>query len=163
MLFIKSSFFCLKLYIENCFSATAILFFFFYIWDKPSKSLGRLSLSAKKKSYSYFLSSFVVVFLVRGYVIIRPSNETSFYLLEWRGGEHALPQSRQACDVIEARTSGQANLVLPLQTGFLSASIRLLIKTMVVKEPSLPSARLLGLGSKLYPSIKQHMRKKKRY
>ena len=36
-------------------------------------------------------------------------------------------------------------------------------KTMVIQEPSVPSARLLGLGSKLYPSIKQHMRKKRRY
>ena len=42
------------------------------------------------------------------------------------------------------------------QTGFLSANIR-----VVMTEPAVPSARILGLGVglglKLYPSIKQRM------
>ena len=31
---------------------------------------------------------------------------------------------------------------------------------MIITEPAVPTARLLGLGSKLYPSNMQHMLKK---
>ena len=69
-----------------------------------------------------------------------------------------LPESHKVFEVTAARISGLVNIVLSCQTivklffYFSSASIRLLITKSAV-----PSARLLGLGSKLYPSKIQRM------
>ena len=43
------------------------------------------------------------------------------------------------------------------QTGFPSAIIRFIDKLTVFSKPTVPSARLLGLGFTLYPSNKQRM------
>ena len=43
-------------------------------------------------------------------------------------------------EVAEARTSGQVNRVFSLQSAFSSASIRLLIKPMVITEPAVPNS-----------------------
>ena len=83
-----------------------------------------------------------------------PCEQSGFFcLLLDRGGEKETPrqQSRQTFDVTAARTFGIVNLVFSRQTGFLSASIRLLINRCSYSSP-LCSARLLGLGLKLYPS-----------
>ena len=52
----------------------------------------------------------------------------------------ARPETRQAFEVAEARTSGQVNRVFSLQSAFSSASIRLLIKPMVTTEPAVPNS-----------------------
>ena len=49
----------------------------------------------------------------------------------------ATPETRQAFEV--ARTSGQFNRVFSVQSAFSSASIRLLIKPMVITEPAVPN------------------------
>ena len=70
------------------------------------------------------------------------------------GGEDTLPESRpQAFDVAAAQTSGQVNLVYSLPTDFFEC-VHLFINKpkMVITEPAVPSARLLGLTAKLYPS-----------
>ena len=68
--------------------------------------------------------------------------------------------SEPARRLAAARTSGLVNLVFSRQTGFSSASIRLVIKSMVIIEPAVPwiikmarrryllEAKHLGLGSK---------------
>ena len=60
----------------------------------------------------------------------------SFSLL--RREKEALPESRQLFEAPAARTSGLVNLVFSRQTGFSSASIRLVIKPMVIIEPAVP-------------------------
>ena len=54
--------------------------------------------------------------------------------------------------VVAAQTSTLGNLVLSHHLVFLSASILSLINKMVITKPTVASARLLGLGSKLYLS-----------
>ena len=53
----------------------------------------------------------------------------------------ALPESRQLFEAAAARTSGLVNLVFSHQNGFFSASIRLVIKPMVIIEPTVPCNR----------------------
>ena len=60
----------------------------------------------------------------------------SFSLL--RREKEALPESRQLFEAAAARTSRLVNLVFSRQTGFSSASIRLVIKPMVIIEPAVP-------------------------
>ena len=48
-------------------------------------------------------------------------------LVDQEGVKEALPELGQAFEVAEGRTSGLANLVFSRQTGFPSASIRLLV------------------------------------
>ena len=52
----------------------------------------------------------------------------------------ARPETRQAFEVAEARTSRQVNRVFSLQSAFSSASIRSLIKLMVITEPAVPNS-----------------------
>ena len=87
------------------------------------------------------------------------SGETTFCLfLYWGGEKEALPESRQLFEAAAARTSGLVNLVSFRHTRFSGASIRLVIKPMVIIEPAVPwktkmAARsgILGLGPRLYP------------
>ena len=55
-----------------------------------------------------------------------------------RREKEALPESRQFFEAAAARTCGLVNLVFSLQTVFSSASIRLVIKSMVIIEPAVP-------------------------
>ena len=75
----------------------------------------------------------------------------SFCLLQW-GVNETLLESCQTFEVAAVLTSGLDNLVFSPRTGFSSASNRLLIKPMVTTEPTVGSARLLGLGLIIYPS-----------
>ena len=72
-----------------------------------------------------------------------------------------LPESPQTFEVTAARTSGLVNLVFLLfffcQPGFFECEYPFIEKAMSITEPAVPSARLLGLGSKLYPSNMQRM------
>ena len=75
-------------------------------------------------------------------------------------GRLALPESCQAFEIASARPSGLVSLVIPRQTGFSGASFRSLIdKPIVITEPVVPRARLLGVGLKLYPSNIQRILK----
>ena len=56
-----------------------------------------------------------------------------------------------------SQTSGIVNLVFSRQTGFFKPEHPFIDKPMVITEPAVPSARLLGLGSRLYPSNMQRM------
>ena len=82
--------------------------------------------------------------------------EHSLLWSSWVGSKKAaLLESCQTFEVAAAQTSGPVNLVLSLQTGFFECSIHLfefIEKPMVTTKTSVASARLLGLGSKLYPS-----------
>ena len=49
-----------------------------------------------------------------------------------------LPESRQLFEAAAARASGLVNLVFSRQTGFSSASVRLVTKPMVLIEPVVP-------------------------
>ena len=57
---------------------------------------------------------------------------------------------RKASEVAAARTSGLANLVFSRQTVFFECEHPFIDKLMVTTERAVPSARLLGLGFKLY-------------
>ena len=48
------------------------------------------------------------------------------------------------------------NLVFPGQTGFFECEYPFIDKLMVITVPAVASARLLGLGSKLYPTKMPH-------
>ena len=61
------------------------------------------------------------------------ANRTCLCLLD-RG--EATPEARPAFEVAEARTCGQVNRVCSLQSAFSSASVRSLIKPMVITEPA---------------------------
>ena len=74
-----------------------------------------------------------------------PASRASFCLLE---------KSRQ---VMASQTSGLVNLVFSRQTGFFKPEHPFIDKPMVITEPAVPSARALGLGSRLYPSNMQRM------
>ena len=66
------------------------------------------------------------------------SRASSCLFLYWGGEKEALPESRQLFEAAAARTSGLVNLVFSRQTGFSSASIRLVIKPMLIIEPAVP-------------------------
>ena len=75
--------------------------------------------------------------------------EHSLLWSSWVGSKKAaLLESRQTFEVAAAQTSGPVNLVLSLQTVFFECSIHL----FEFIDTAVASARLLGLGSKLYPS-----------
>ena len=63
-----------------------------------------------------------------------------------------LLESRQTFEVAAAQTSGLVNLLLSRQTGIFECKHPFIDKSMVITEPTVASAWLLGLGSKLYPS-----------
>ena len=55
-------------------------------------------------------------------------------------------------EVAAARTSGLVNPVLSRQTGFFECEQRFNGEQMVINDHAVASTRLLGMGSKLYPS-----------
>ena len=57
-----------------------------------------------------------------------------------------------SASISAAQTSGVVNLVLSRQTGYFESEHPSIDKPMIIAEPAVPGARLLGLGSKLYPS-----------
>ena len=93
----------------------------------------------------------------KGLIIPHHASRTSFWLLEWGGEEEALPESRHTFDVAAAQTSGLVSLVFSRQTGFCGENFPFIVKPLVVTEPAIVSARLLGLGSKLYASNRPRM------
>ena len=87
-----------------------------------------------------------------------PASSASFCFLARELEKDVLPESRQAFEVAAAQTSRLASLVLSRQTVFLFECEHPFIdKPMVITEPAVPSAQLLGLDSKLYPSNMQRM------
>ena len=69
----------------------------------------------------------------------------------------ALPKLCQVFQVIAAWTSRLVNCILSSHTGFFNCKHLFIDKPMVITESSVPSAQLLGLGSKLHSSNIQHM------
>ena len=69
--------------------------------------------------------------------LYHPASRSCLCLLD-RG--EATPETRQAFEVAEARTSGQFNRVFSVQSAFSRASIRLLIKPMVITDPAVPNS-----------------------
>ena len=61
-----------------------------------------------------------------------------------------MPETRRLFEAAAPPTSGQVNLVFSRQTGFSSASIRLVFKPMVIIEPAVPQKNQDGgdIGSK---------------
>ena len=84
--------------------------------------------------------------------ITHPASRAFICLLEWRGEKAALPESRQTFEVAAAQTSGLVILFLSRQTVFFEWENPFIDKPMIITEPAVASTRLLGLGSKLYPS-----------
>ena len=85
--------------------------------------------------------------LTRG--IVRPASRASLCLLEWGGEKEVLSESHQPFEVTAARTSGLVNLVFSHQTGklfFFECKHVFFDKPMVINEPAVASAWLLGLG-----------------
>ena len=67
---------------------------------------------------------------------------------------------RELCQVFEvtaAQTSRLVNRILSCHTGFFNCEHLFIDKPMVITESSVPSAQLLGLGSKLHSSNIQQM------
>ena len=58
------------------------------------------------------------------------------------------------------QTSGPVNLAFSRQTGFFECEHLFIDKPMVITEPAAVGVRVLGLGSKLYPSNMPRMLKK---
>ena len=56
-----------------------------------------------------------------------------------------------------AQTSGLVNLVFSRQTGFFKPEHPFIDKPIIITEPAVQSAWLLGLGSRLYPSNMQRV------
>ena len=81
-----------------------------------------------------------------------PASRAYFCLLFWGGEKDALPESHQAFEVAASRTPGLVNLAFSRQTGFFECKHPFVDKPMVITEPAIASARLLSLGSKLYPT-----------
>ena len=55
------------------------------------------------------------------------------------------------------QTSGLVNLVFPRQTGFFKPEHPFIDKPIVITEPAVQSAWVLGMGSRLYPSNMQRV------
>ena len=99
------------------------------------------------------------------YIEEHAASRASFCLfLYWGEEKEALPESRQLFEAAAARASGLVNLVFSRQTGFSSASVNLVTKSMVIIKPAVPwktkmAARsgILGLGSRLHPGKMQRI------
>ena len=65
-----------------------------------------------------------------------------------------LNHAKQTFEFTEAQTSGLVNLALSRKTVFFECEHPLIDKPMALTEPAVASARLLGLGSQLYPGLK---------
>ena len=89
---------------------------------------------------------------------IYPANKASFCLLEWGGEKEVQPESPQTFEVTASRTSRLVNLgFFFVKLFFFECERRFIDKSLRITEPAVPSARLLVLGSKLYPSSMQRM------
>ena len=86
------------------------------------------------------------------YLFCHPASRAYFCLFDWGREKEALLESLQAFEVAASRTPGLVNLVFSRQTGFFECKHPFVDKPMVITEPAVASAQLLGLGSKLYPS-----------
>ena len=87
-------------------------------------------------------------------VLVLPPSEQSLLLssfLRRRKGCSAWITS-VAFEVAASRTPGLVNLAFSRQTGFFECKHPFVDKPMVITEPAIASARLLSLGSKLYPT-----------
>ena len=91
----------------------------------------------------------ILILGFKGLIIPHPATRTSFCLLECEGEKEALPESRQTFEVAAAQTSGLVNLVFSCQTVFFRCELSVYCYSLVITEPAVVSARLLGLGSKL--------------
>ena len=69
----------------------------------------------------------------------------------------AVPELCQVFEVTAAQTSRLVNRILSCHTGFFNCEHLFIDKPMVITESSVPSAQLLGLGSKLHSSNIQQM------
>ena len=76
-------------------------------------------------------------------VAYHPASIESICLLEWRGENKALPESRQIFQATKAETSGLVSLVFSRQTGFFECEHPLIDKTIVLTEPAVARAQLL--------------------
>ena len=82
-----------------------------------------------------------------------PASRASLCLLGLGGEMEALPKSRPTfAEVAAGQSSGLVNLVFSRQTVIFFRMHRFIDKPIVITEPAVASIRLLGLGSKLYPS-----------
>ena len=63
-----------------------------------------------------------------------------------------LPELCQVFEVTAAQTSRLVSRILSCHTGFFNCEHLFIDKPMVITESSVPSAQLLGLGSKLHSS-----------
>ena len=72
-----------------------------------------------------------------------------------------LNHAKQTFEFTEAQTSGLVNLALSRKTGFFECEHPLIDNPMALTEPAVASARLLDLGSKLYPRKMPRMLNKK--
>ena len=88
----------------------------------------------------------------------QPASKASFCSLEWVE-KKAPPESHQAFEFAKAQASGVwTSQSCSLSSNWFSwCEHRLLIKPMVITEPAVPSARLLGLGLKQYPRNEQRI------
>ena len=90
-------------------------------------------------------------------IILQGANKRTLRGLLGGGGEAALPESRQTFEVAAAQTSALVNHVFLVKLVSFECELLFIDKPMVTSEPAVPSAQLLGLGSKLYHSNMQHM------
>ena len=88
---------------------------------------------------------------------IYPANKASFCLLEWGGEKEVLPGSPQTLKLPQPELLDWSTLFFFCQTFFFECEHRFIDKSLRITEPAVPSARLLVLGSKLYPSSMQRM------
>ena len=80
-------------------------------------------------------------------MLLHPATGTSFSFLEWGGEKEVLPES---CQTLPEHWTSLS--CFPVLNWFYECEHRFVNKVMVIAEPTVPSARLSGLGSMLYPS-----------
>ena len=68
-----------------------------------------------------------------------------------------MPELHQTFEVATAQTSGPVNLFFFVKLFFFYCEYPFIHKPMVITKLPVASARLLGLGLKLYPSKMLHM------
>ena len=90
-------------------------------------------------------------------MLLHPARGTSFSFLEWGGEKEVLPES---CQTLPEHWTGLS--CFPVLNWFYECEHRFVNKAMVIAEPTVPSVRLLGLGSRLYPSNMPRMPNKDR-
>lgn len=90
-------------------------------------------------------------------MLLHPARGTSFCFLEWRGEKEVLPES---CQTLPEHWTSQS--CFPVLNWFYEYEHRFVNKPWVIAEPTVPSTRLLGLDSRLYPSNMPRMPNKDR-